>query len=269
MPLLELNGLSLAYEESGLGAGPAVILVAGLADDLRSWNQQVPALVDAGMRVIRFDSRGVAGSSVPPGPYTTADFAADVVAVADSLGVDSFHLVGNSLGGMIAQEVARRDPQRLLSLVLSCTGPECGEVGRRLADNWAWTVPKLGYEAFARDVALWSFGEAVVRRQPEMIDEVLNDLLSAKQTVEGFLNQLHALRHHSARDYLGSLQVPCLVLAGKQDRIFPLYETEELASLIPNADFAAVDGAHACQWEFADEYNRVLRGFLTGITTPD
>jgi pimeloyl-ACP methyl ester carboxylesterase len=193
----------------------------------------------------------------------------DLVALAEGLGVDRLHLVGNSLGGMVAQEVARRDPQRLLSLVLSCTGPECGQEGRRLVENWAWSVPQLGYEAFARDVVLWSFGEAVVRRQPQQIDETLVDLLAGKQTVDGFLNQLHALRHHSARAYLGSIDVPCLVLAGKEDRIFPLYDTEELASLIPNADFAAVDGAHACQWEFSDDYNRVLTGFLRGIQTPD
>jgi 3-oxoadipate enol-lactonase len=262
VPTVEIDDIRLAYEIVGESTGYPVVLVAGLADDLRSWDSQVPALVDAGMQVIRFDNRGIGGSSVPPGPYTTRRLAADVIGLADSLALAAFHLVGNSLGGMIAQQIAREHPHRVRRLVLSCTATRCGPVTARLFDNWAWSVPRLGFEAFARDVVLWSFCDAVTRERPEMMDQARADLLAGEQTEVGFLNQLHAVRHHDSRDWLPAVATPCLVLAGREDRIFPSHHAHELAALLPNATLTFVDGGHACQWEFVDAYNDALRRFL-------
>src|SRR5580704_12991590 len=103
MPTAALEGIEINYRIEGDGP-ETVVLVNGLADDLETWGDQVPALLEAGYRVLRFDNRGVGLSSKPLGPYTTAMFAADTKALVDQLGVGDFHLLGVSMGGMIAQE---------------------------------------------------------------------------------------------------------------------------------------------------------------------
>src|SRR5205085_7493095 len=105
MPIAHVNGIDLNYRLEGEGE-ETVVLVNGLADDLETWVFQIDALLGAGYRVLRFDNRGVGASDKPPGPYTTAQLAQDTKALVDELGLRDFHLVGVSMGGMIAQEYA-------------------------------------------------------------------------------------------------------------------------------------------------------------------
>src|SRR5437870_12941595 len=99
MPIADVNGISLNYRLEGDG-DETIVLVNGLADDLETWVFQVDALLAAGYRLLRFDNRGVGGSLMPPGPYTTELFAEDTKALVDELALRDFHLVGVSMGGM-------------------------------------------------------------------------------------------------------------------------------------------------------------------------
>src|SRR5947207_13799963 len=105
MPMTRVNDIDVNYKLEGDGP-ETIVLVNGLADDLETWAFQLDDLVGAGYRVLRFDNRGIGTSSAPPGPYTTELFAQDTKALVDSLGLSDFHLVGVSMGGMIAQEYA-------------------------------------------------------------------------------------------------------------------------------------------------------------------
>ena len=109
MPTATVNGIDLNYELEGDGA-QTVVLVNGLADSLETWVLQMDALLGAGYRVLRFDNRGIGASGKPAGPYTTALFADDAKALVDHLGITGFHLLGVSMGGMIAQEYALAHP---------------------------------------------------------------------------------------------------------------------------------------------------------------
>ena len=109
MPTASVNGVDINYKLEGDGDRTAV-LVNGLADDLETWVLQMDDVLAAGYRVLRFDNRGVGASSAPPGPYTTRLFADDAKALIDHLGVSDFHLMGVSMGGMIAQEYALAYP---------------------------------------------------------------------------------------------------------------------------------------------------------------
>ena len=108
------------------------MLVNGLADDLETWGYQTPALLEAGFRVLSFDNRGVGESDKPAGPVHDELFAQDTKALVDSLGITDFHLIGVSMGGMIAQEYALAYPGDLRSLMLGCTyaapGPFCSRM---------------------------------------------------------------------------------------------------------------------------------------------
>src|SRR5215813_351044 len=137
MPMVKVNGVDLNYRLEGEGA-ETIVLVNGLADDLESWVEQKRDLLDAGYRVLRFDNRGIGKSARPKGPYTTALMAADTKALVDHLGIGKFHLVGVSMGGMIAQEYALAHGGDLRSLALCCTyaapGPFCSRMFRLWRD---------------------------------------------------------------------------------------------------------------------------------------
>ena len=109
MPTASVNGIDINYKLEGDG-DRTVVLVNGLADDLETWVLQMDDLLAAGYRVLRFDNRGVGSSSAPPGPYTTRLFADDAKALVDELGLSDFHMMGVSMGGMIAQEYALAYP---------------------------------------------------------------------------------------------------------------------------------------------------------------
>ena len=105
MPTAQVNGIEINYRLEGDG-DETIVLVNGLADDLETWVFQMDDLLGAGYRVLRFDNRGVGQTSAPPGPYTSRMLADDTKALVDELGLSGFHLMGISMGGMIAQEYA-------------------------------------------------------------------------------------------------------------------------------------------------------------------
>src|ERR1700733_2882265 len=109
MPTAAVDALEINYRIEGDGP-ETLVLVNGLADDLGTWDHQVPAFVEAGYRVLVFDNRDAGRTSKPAGPYTTAMFAADTKALVDHLQISDFHLLGVSMGGMIAQEYAIAHP---------------------------------------------------------------------------------------------------------------------------------------------------------------
>src|SRR2546421_457746 len=153
MPTASVNGIDINYRLDGDGER-TVVLVNGLADDLETWVLQMEDLLGAGYRVLRFDNRGVGRSSAPAGPYTTKLFAEDAKALVDELGLRDFHLVGVSMGGMIAQEYAIAYGGDLRSLTLGCTYAEPGPFCSRMFAMWADMAPELGIPFVMRDVTL-------------------------------------------------------------------------------------------------------------------
>src|SRR5438270_6619430 len=112
MPTITANGIEIAYRLEGGGA-ETVVLVNGLADEKETWAYQTPALLEAGCRVLTFDNRGIGATDKPAGPYTSELLADDAKALVDALGIERFHLMGVSMGGMIAQEYALKHPSDL------------------------------------------------------------------------------------------------------------------------------------------------------------
>lgn len=259
MPIERLNGIDLRWRLEGDGEHTAV-LVNGLADNLESWALQVPALLDAGFRVLRFDNRGIGRSSKPAGPYTTALMAADAKALVDHLGLSKVHMLGVSMGGMIAQEYALAYGGDLASLVLACTyaapGPFCG----RMFSLWADMAPVMGVAAVMRDVMLWAFTQAFFEAGGQPLAEVEQAMATLDQPLEAYLGQLQAIRDHDTTARLGRLATPTLVLAGAEDLLIPVHLSRRLGELIPNAAWATSPGGHAFLWEHADAFNAAVLG---------
>jgi 3-oxoadipate enol-lactonase len=261
LPQVVVNGIDINYELEG--AGPeTIVLVNGLADTLETWVLQMGALLDAGYRVLRFDNRGVGASGKPPGPYTTADFAADTKALVDELGLARFHLVGVSMGGMIAQEYALAHPEDLRSATFACTYAAPGPFCSRMFDLWADMAPIMGVPAVMRDVTLGAFTVPFFRAGNDLLAEFEAEMAAMDQPVDAYLAQLASIRAHDTVGRIGSLGVPTLVLAGEEDILIPVSLSRELHGLIPGAAWATTKGGHACLWESPEPFNRAVLDFV-------
>ena len=135
MPMVQANGIDLHYELDGDG-DETIVMINGLADDLETWVLQLEDFVNAGYRVLRIDNRGVGKSDAPPGPYTSRMLADDAKAVVDEVGLTGFHLMGTSMGGMIAQEYAINHGGDLKTAMFSSTYAAPGPFCSRMFSMW-------------------------------------------------------------------------------------------------------------------------------------
>ncbi len=267
MTILSANGIDINYRVEG--EGPKTILfVNGLGDDLDTWGSQVPAFLEAGYRVVTFDNRGVGASSMPPGPYTTEMFAKDTKALVDHLGLKDFHLLGISMGGMIAQEYALRYPNDVLSVTLACTYAAPGPFCSRMYALWAELAPVVGVATIMRDVVLWGFTVDFFTFQPELLAQVETAMKFVNQPVAAYLAQLSSIQTHDTTSQLASLRVPTLVLAGEEDILIPVALSRRLHNLIPGSTWLTTPGGHCCIWEYADRFNKTVLDWLKNVEEP-
>jgi 3-oxoadipate enol-lactonase len=266
MPTIPVGDIEINYAIDGDGA-ETVVLVNGLADDLDTWSLQLPAILDAGYRVLRFDNRGIGTTSKPAGPYRTAQLAADTKGLVDALGITDFHLMGVSMGGMIAQAYALTYPTDLRSLTLACTyaapGPFCG----RMFAMWADLAPVLGVPFVMRDVTLWAFTLDFFQRREAELAEFEAAMRDLDMPLHAYLAQLAAIQHHDTTAGLAGITVPTLVLAGEQDILIPVDLSMALHKGIPGSRWRTTPGGHGCLWELPDPFNAAVIEFLTEVSS--
>jgi 3-oxoadipate enol-lactonase len=264
MATLSANGIEINYRDQGDGP-ETVLFINGLGDDLDTWSLQIPAFVNSGYRVVTFDNRGVGASSTPPGPYTTSMFAEDTKAVVEHLGLKKFHLLGISMGGMIAQQYALRYPRDLASVTLACTYAAPGPFCSRMYALWAELAPVVGVATIMRDVVLWGFTVDFFQSQPEVLAEVETAMRFVNQSVPAYLAQLSSIQTHDTTYRLGELTVPTLVLAGEEDILIPVSLSRQLHALIPDATWATTPGGHCCIWEHPERFNETVLSWLARL----
>jgi pimeloyl-ACP methyl ester carboxylesterase len=242
-----------------------LILIAGLGGDVTTWQLQTPALSDH-FRVIVFDNRDAGRSSLATGAYTTADMAEDTAGLMDGLGIDKAHVLGASMGGTIAQELALAYPDRIQKLILYCT---MGQFGRfHLSPIHVWKELRrqdAGGTLFAKDVLNWCMTQRFLM-DSEAVDEMVELFCNPPYPVppEAYCRQADALCRFDRLDRLKNLQTPTLVLVGAEDILTPPWAARELASQIPDAELKVLDrGGHCLLWEIPEEFNRTVIGFLT------
>ncbi len=261
MPLAELPGLSLYYEEQG--SGPPMLLIAGIPAIANDWEPVAVRLVDAGHRVIAYDNRGSGASSVTAGPYTTAQLARDAILLLDHLEVERADVFGMSMGGMIAQELAIGDPERVDHLVLGCTHSGIAHAaaapraaGRAFAlrtDDWALRMRTLAPFAFAADVEPSQLSAFIAKKSRDVQDPA------------GYTAQIEAVLAHDSASRLNRIRAPTLVLSGDDDRIIPGESSQLLLERIPGASLQIIPGAgHLFFLEQPELTIEILTDFLAG-----
>jgi pimeloyl-ACP methyl ester carboxylesterase len=263
--LIRDDGTKLYWEESG--SGSPLLLIQGLGWSADMWYSTVPELEDD-YRVIRYDARGIGRSDVPPGPYPIELMADDAMAVLDAAGVDQAHVLGVSLGGIVAQEVALRHPSRVRSLLLGCTHPGGAEtvwpeqeVLEALKNRTSSTFDEI--VAAARE-----FGYAP---GATCVEEDIRRRLELPTSNEGYEAQLMGgLTYAGATSRLPGLTIPVLVFTGDLDRMVPPKNSENMAAAIPDAKLVVVPGAgHVLFTEQPDVVGALLREFLLDVEERD
>jgi 3-oxoadipate enol-lactonase len=255
MPTASVNGIDINYRLEGDGP-ETIVLINGLADDLETWVLQMDDLLGAGYRVLRFDNRGVGQTSKPEGPYTSRMLADDAKALVDELGLQDFHLIGVSMGGMIAQEYALNHGGDLRTLTLACTYAAPGPFCSRMFAMWHDMAPVNGVPFIMRDVTLWAFTVPFFEEREDEAKEFEAEMAAMDMSVETYLAQLHVIQTHDTTGRLDQISTPTLVLAGEQDILIPVSLSKRLQEQIPGADWATTKGGHACMWEHPGEFNR-------------
>jgi 3-oxoadipate enol-lactonase len=261
MPTVLANGLDMHYRITGDGAD-TVLLINGVGDDLEGWAMQVDPFVAAGLRVVTFDNRGVGRSSFPPGPYTSREMAADTRALANMLGLTHFHLVGVSMGGLVAQEYALSYPEELLSVVLANTYAKPDAYTRAAFDAWAQIAESGGMPLMMRQQAPWVFSPAFYEAHPEQLAAILLEMERSPQPAWSFAAQIAALLTHDCTARLGSLLTPALVIAADDDIIIRLSLSHRMYEELPHGSWAIVPGGHAAFVENPDPWNRAVIEFI-------
>lgn len=241
-----------------------MLLINGLGSDHLEWLFQVPAF-EPHFQVVVFDNFGTGKSDVPPGPYTTARMADDAVALLETLGIRRAHVLGVSLGGMIAQEVALRHPGRVDRLVLACTAPG-GSLSIRPSEAAMAVFQGAGRgnpEAEMRRMMPYLYSDAYISERPEEIDDFIRRRLENRTAPEGYVAQLSAAVTHDAADRLGRIGARTLVITGDADRLVPPENSLRIAERIPGATLVVLPGApHRLFAENADAFNREVLAFL-------
>jgi pimeloyl-ACP methyl ester carboxylesterase len=254
------SGVDLWVEQEG--EGPDVLFVSGLADEGACWADQVAGLKGS-YRITTFDNRGVGRSSSPEGPYAIGDFARDTIALMDALGLERPHVVGSSMGGAIAQELALAHPDRVRSLVLNGTWCRGDRFLHEVFRSWMWTARRAdSIRDFLVAVNLWCFAPRIWN------DGTMDGWLDAAeesphpQSVEAFCWSTEALIGHDTADRLAGIAVPTLVTVGELDLVLPPRFSQVIAELIPGARLVVIpDAAHQPFQELPEDYNRILRDF--------
>jgi pimeloyl-ACP methyl ester carboxylesterase len=258
------NGVELWVEQEG--EGDDILFISGLADEGVCWVDQVAGLKDR-YRITTFDNRGVGRSSTPDGPFRIADFVGDTAALMDALELEWPHVVGSSMGGAIAQELALAHPHRIRSLVLNGTWCRGDRFLHEIFRNWMWSAQKAdSIRDFLVTVNLWCFSPRIWNEGT--MDEWIGAAEASPyaQSVDAFCRSAQALIEHDTADRIGAIEAPTLVTVGELDLCLPARFSEELVQRIPNARLVVIPAVgHQPFQEVPEDYNRLLNEFWQSV----
>ncbi|MBS2033945.1 alpha/beta fold hydrolase [bacterium] len=261
--------MKLYFEDSG-GENPPLLMVAGLASDAVSWLFQAP-LLQAHFRLILCDNRGVGRSPKPPGPYSIAEMAQDILELLDDLGLQRLSMVGHSMGGAILQRLALDHPERVSQLVLACTSSHFGGRAMAVAESWAGCVRLKAEPALLGRVLFpWLYTSEFLD-QPGNLDAAVASLALHPYPLDaqGLDGQVEALRGHDTRGRLQAIKAPTLVLGAEQDLLAPPSVCVSMADSIAGSRLVVLPNAgHSCMLQTPVAFNQALLNFLLEERTP-
>ncbi len=260
MPYASVNGIKIYYET--YGEGFPVVLIGGLGSQVQSWATQVP-IYSKHFKVIVFDNRGAGKSDKPNVPYTTELMADDTVGLLETLSVESAHVVGKSMGGMIGQWLAIKYPEKVKKLVLGCTSASRDEVGDEILRMGREIATKVGMKTVWLTALFLGYTREYIEKNISSIKAALAAVPEDPEAITGYIRQNLACEGHITRDLVGKINIPTLVMLGERDFISSPRRSRELAELIPNAKLQIFEGVGHGFWrERQEEVDNLVLDFL-------
>ncbi len=266
MPSINVGGRSFHYERRG--SGEPLLLIMGLSGNSAHWGEPFLSRLERDFDVIAFDNRGMGRSGWVDADFTIADMAGDAAGVLAELGLDAAHVMGISMGGMIAQELALSEPERVRGLVLGCT--YAGGEGSALADQSVIETlagPMLSGDRDAAIRAGWSVNVS----EPYAADEAAfarfkQTALEHPAPVAVIMRQFQAVGGHDTSGRLAQIGAPTLVIHGTADRMLPVANARLIAAAIPGARLELLDGVgHMFWWERPERSAELVHDFLFDV----
>ena len=267
MPVAKIGDLSLYYEL--IGQGQPLVMIRGVGSNVDHWYDQVPALSQK-FQLLIFDNRGIARSSDPGDPFTIHDMAADTIALMKAVGITKAHVLGYSMGGMIAQEMALNFPQYIAGLILVAT--DCGISQRIKAQPEATQLfsemIRLGTDEAKLAAAHCLFAEQTFDNNPHVIQRYAEVSQRFPASQKMLAKQWAAVTQHDVCDRLPHIASPTLAITGSEDVLIPPQNTALLAQRIPDAQMVSIsDGGHLFLIEQPQQFNTAVIKFLEGLST--
>ena len=263
MPFVSaLDGTRIHYEVTGRVGRTPVLMIQGLGASKNAWNLQRIAMATR-FRIISFDNRGAGRSDKPTEPFTLEQMADDAIAVLDAAGIETAHVVGASMGGVISQIVAVKYPQRVRSLTLVCTACRNHPWRQELLQSWAKTAEEKGMIEVGKEAAQWVMSPRSFRRLVPAFTWM--GPLAALRPRHSFVSQIDAILNtrEDLVDQLSTISAPTMVIVGNQDILTPRGDSEEIAERIPNSELVVISGAaHGLMMEHSSTFNKILIEFL-------
>ena len=262
MPGAMVNGIHIHYEVHG--SGEPLLLIMGLGANATALEMQIPAF-SREFQVIAFDNRGAGRSDKPSGAYSISLLADDAAALLDELGIGGAHVFGMSMGGMIAQELVLRHPERVKTLVLGatmCGGPNAIMAGPQMIQQWI-SAAGLPLEQAIEVGLTFLYSEEFLADNKQWLMKRSFELSSLMPPPHALQSQVIAVLGFNAYDRLQRVQVPTLILTGTKDKIIPAANSRILAERIASARLEEFPGSgHGFLVENAEEINQAVLGFL-------
>ena len=259
------DGVRIHYEAEGREDGPPLLFAHSLGTDLSLWDAQAAEAAGLGFRVIRYDARGHGRSEAPDGDYTLERLGKDALAVLDQLKIEKAACCGISMGAMVGTWVAMHHPRRFSRVALCNTSAWMPD--RQLWEDRIHAVLRDGMEAVVDAVAERWFTAAFRDANPEAVERIRGMILATDP--HGYAGCCAAIRDMDLRDRLGLIEAPAMVVIGAHDPATPPDRGQYLVERIPGAQKVVLETAHLSNVEAADEFNRIVLGFLSGSRPGD
>ena len=256
MPTAKVGDINIYYEVHG--EGEPLVLIVGYGGNSRALFLNIPAFSKK-HRVVVFDNRGTGLTDKPDIHYTIEMMADDTTGLLDSIGIDVAHILGISMGGFIAQNIALRYPDRVISLVLACT--HCGGTQHIAPDPEVEAL--LSDFKRAREILSYVVSQQFIDNNPDIVKQVIVKRTEYPTPLHGYTRQREAIAGHNTYDRLPEIKAPTLVIAGDADKLVPVANSRILADRIPDAELVLLENmGHGFSIEAADEFHKTVIDFL-------
>lgn len=254
------NGITMHYELEGPESAPVVTLSHSLATDLSMWDPQVAAL-KSGYRVLRYDTRGHGGTDAPEGPYTLEQLAEDARALLQALRISKTHFMGISMGGMIGQILALKDPGMLRSLILCDTSSRIPEEALPIWEERIGLAQKQGMDAVVESTMERWFTASFRQKSLPSLDKIRGMIHTTP--LKGYVGCSRAIMRLNLTERLTEIALPTFIVVGEEDPGTPVAASQAIHTQIKGSELVILkSAAHLSNIEQQDAFNTAVLDFL-------